>query len=97
MRLGLSPDEFWSLTPVELLLMSKRENHRTKQTWRVARWLAAIVVNIFRAKGKPAVTPERLLKLDDDDHQGREQMSKERFDYLATKWPKTFQKRSAKK
>ena len=99
MRLELSPDEFWSLTPAELALVARRQNERIKRPWRIARWIGAIIVNVFRGKGRPAITPEKLLKLDDDDEKPREAnyMSKERFDYLVARWSKIKPKNARKR
>lgn len=62
--MGLSPSEFWEMSPREFWNACRGYNERTKQnyqtSWEQTRWLAAIFANAFG--GKKKIQPTDLME-----------------------------------
>ena len=92
--LGLTPRGFWELTPREFLLMAEHRERMESNHWKRVRWLASIIVNINRPKGRPAITPEKLLPLVSDRGTGEKAPSQDRLVELKKRFGATIPARN---
>jgi hypothetical protein len=77
--LGLEPDKFWMLTFAELELLARHYRNEKIEGWRQFRWLATVIVNI---NSKRSISPDKLLKLPEDEEREAQVMTRERFEQL---------------
>jgi hypothetical protein len=50
------------------------------------RWLGALIVNVNRDSRRSAISPRDLMELPGDEPQVEHIMSKERFEFLKSRW-----------
>ena len=62
----LSPKAFWRLTWRQYLSAAGGYHRREVARWRHTRLLATVLLNINRAEGEPALSPEDVLPLPGD-------------------------------
>lgn len=58
---GLSPDQFWSMCYYDIGLYIQGYNMRIEHTQQLQAWHAANIMNMWRGKNSPVITPNRLL------------------------------------
>lgn len=63
--LRLPPHRVWDMTPAELAAYAEGYEKAQRQWWEQLQWLlawhAAHLMNMWRGKGQPAITPARLM------------------------------------
>jgi hypothetical protein len=98
---GLTPAEFWNMTFKEIELACKGYETRMARIKEVPRVIAAILMNVNREKGRPAIRLEDVFPLytDTKGRGPRELMTKEEYLEMLElrkkiKWQTTDLKRS---
>lgn len=51
---GIGPDQFWTLTPFEIILTIRGYSRRMRQFWRMTATLGAWTLNAWGAETKPS-------------------------------------------
>jgi hypothetical protein len=59
--LGVSPDQYWTLTPSELGEMFAGYSWRRDRQWDIAGWMTAHMINMAGKKTRKKVTVDKLL------------------------------------
>jgi len=59
--LGITPDQYWKLTPAELGEMLEGYSWRQERVWDVAAWVTSHMINISGKTTRKKITPDKLL------------------------------------
>lgn len=88
MSLGIRPNEFWKLKPIELFDISKayakREQEKEKLEWKRLAWLATEIINISGKSVKHPIRPSQLIKFKDEERRSRISIKKRRKQAMET-------------